>query len=216
MTESPYFAKLLSKNPLKKEAPVNASVATSDIVQDGIILKLDPDIATQPGPDLTFYSIVVTSPNYNTFAAIMIWLVTKYLIFATASSDGTKQDAPSPTKRRKTNASTPIENPYVLPKITWKSAFRAAHLFEIKSLKGLALSEFERTLTTDNAARELFDPLSAAHLDVRAVALDFAVKNWQAVEGTNGMKEIEELIEEGKIEKGGEIAIKLARRLKQV
>lgn len=122
-------------------------------------------------------------------------------------------DAEPPTKRSKKAAASPqpaVDKSPPASRVAWKSVYRLARLLEIRVLEALAIDEFASTLTTDDAARELFSPLSASHLDVRKVAMDFTIANWNEVKGTEGMKEVEKLMKEGKVEKGGEIWMELA------
>lgn len=209
---SPYLNRLLSETPLKGKVEVDKSLVSPSNDDDQFAIKLDADLSNQPVPDVTFHSITVDSPAYTTFAAVLVWMITKYIICAQPPPVGIISDTPSPSERAKTDSPPLIDNPYSLPTLTWKSAFRAAHLFEIAALKRIALAEFKRTLTADDAARELFGPLSAAHLDVRDVAMEYVITNWDKIKDSEGMKEVEKLIKDGKVEKGAEIAIELARR----
>lgn len=228
--ESPYFSDLFSATPLNKQHQnhdsngVTQNGSSESSKREHLELTLDSEPSTLPGTELAFYSITVTSPGYSAFKAVLLWIATHQIVFASSSTptDQLKDDpstsdadsdalntSPEP-KRPKTNSSS---NLYNLPTITWTAAFRAAYALKLPALADLALQEYANRLTVDNVARELFGKLSATFLDVREVGLKFAVANWAKVRATEGMGEMQGLAKAGKMKKGAEIAMELARRL---
>ncbi|KAL8293424.1 hypothetical protein RQP46_000125 [Phenoliferia psychrophenolica] len=146
---------------------------------------------------MAFHEVFVTDAAYSTYRAVVVWIYTGQITFAPIQS--------SATPKRYPNSVSP------------KSVYRLAHFLDISDLKTLALAAFKQQVSSANAAVELFSETSRLYEEVQAVLLDFVVQQWSEVKNSDGMQEIERLLEaEEDVPMGAtmlKIMLELAKRL---
>lgn len=150
--------------------------------------------------------------NYHDLQTVLLWSSTKYSLLQSTNV--------SPTDAADRSASVSTTSfahdrfdAHSNPLISWQSAYRFAHLFELTALESLALAEFAELVSVETVAGDLFGKLSARHSDVREIAMEYAVNHWAEVRKSAEWKKVQILMEEGKVEGGGVIAMELAARL---
>ncbi len=188
--EIPYFAKLFDNldQPSNQSSARTGSSVASDSLPSPLAVQIEARLETQPAPNLVFRTCRVTSPDRDTFAALLLWHLTNHITFAPL---GPKTPACAPVKGARSGKRAPkrqriapagaLEQPSSAPAAAWEGAFLAAALLESAPLRGLALAAFRKALAIGNVVQALFGPLSVAHAEVRDVALGFAVEHRQEV-----------------------------------
>ncbi|GAA5988136.1 hypothetical protein JCM5350_002196 [Sporobolomyces pararoseus] len=87
--------------------------------------------------------------------------------------------------------------------------YRLADLYDMEDLRDLSLDFIVRSLTVENAAYELFSPLSFDYEAVQKPILEFFVKNWRAVRRTDGFKAVLKQFSLGNLSRGEGIMEKI-------
>ncbi|KAI5477540.1 BTB/POZ-like domain containing protein [Pseudohyphozyma bogoriensis] len=128
------------------------------------------------------FNIYITNHEYRTYAATLIYILTEEIQFSALSS--LASSATSSRSATTLNAGPPSASP--------KSVYRLAHFLGLTELQKLAIKSFERQLTVDNVAIELFSDVTRTFGELQDVALDYAVVNWEQVKETAAMKELQE------------------------
>lgn len=180
--------------------------------------ELDASVAPPARPQTKVHTIEVTDHAFSTYHALIIWIHTGDITFgplrpaSAAAPRSMTSDCPPPAKRAKKDA-TGTATPSTPPAVSPRSIYRLAHLLELGTLQADVLEAFASSLTVVNAADQLFSPTSVAYDEVRAAAVGFVAKNWDAVAKTEAMTAKLAQVEADEIEGGGLIMVALAKVL---
>lgn len=162
--------------------------------------------------------IEITGTAWRTYRAVLCWIYTSHIDFAPLASTyppPISTSASEPVTRRDFFTSFAESHPLLPLPASPKSVYRLAHFLEIPDLQELALASIKAQIRVSNVATELFGDLSMKYEKVQELELDFAVANWKAVRESDGLKEIQALIEAGELPSAAAISLNLARRLTQ-
>ncbi|KAL8286777.1 hypothetical protein RQP46_004305 [Phenoliferia psychrophenolica] len=175
-----------------------------------------------------FHEVIIKHTSHSTYAALLLYIYTSELPFTQIHiSDrapcGQSSMLHTPAKiiasRRSRQAQTPPARFVTTPtsttssttsRISPKSLYRLAHYVAIPTLSALCLKEFEKQLTPETAAAELFGDLAQTFDEVADVMVKYVANNWDAIKRSQGMQEVEK---SGAGNAELRIALKLARRL---
>ncbi|GAA5877199.1 hypothetical protein JCM3774_000115 [Rhodotorula dairenensis] len=166
----------------------------SDDETDDYVRKVrKPEICdtAQEGLDFEYRQITVTETAYLTYRAVMLYLVTGHIEFLPLASSLAPLE-PLPKKSRQDFLrGFDAKYPTLPLPVSPKSVYRLAHLLQLDELQQIALDKFASSLTVNGAATELFSPVSIAYDELRKAAIEFAVKNWKAVQATDTWTELQ-------------------------
>ncbi|GAA6013757.1 hypothetical protein JCM10207_008181 [Rhodosporidiobolus poonsookiae] len=215
LRRSPYLATLLDAGFAESSGTSDSAAPPAAPETDYEDSDGETDDALPPSPPLKSLpaelflhkTITILETAYSTYLAAVVWLQCGDIAFAPlsstflpASSHRLKSDAPNARLAVVLPPSAAPPTPLTLPAVSPKSVFRLAHLLELPELSSLALANFRSQLTVQNAAHELFSPVSCLYDEVRQTVLDFVTGNVREVFASQGMRDAERRAESGEVE----------------
>lgn len=198
----PYLKTILSSSFREGSATAIAATATpptlkrkdrafedSDDDTDELLTKsYSTRIKTARKPLAPAKTIEITGAAYSTYAAVLLWLVSRRIDFASLKSKGVKKRVEQLT--RALEASTALPAP-----ASPKSVYRLAHLLELGELQELALSAYKAELNDANAVHELFSDAAQAYIALRDAALAYGAGNITGIKKSAGWMEMKKRAE---------------------
>ncbi|GAA6032230.1 hypothetical protein JCM8097_007135 [Rhodosporidiobolus ruineniae] len=160
---------------------------------------------------LPYRQITITDATFSTYRALLAHAATGHLRFAHLRSarSARSSDHLSYLKRQVTSTpNTPLP-------VSAKSIYRLAHFLDIPDACSLALRDFRRQLTPEVATIELFSPGIAHHDALRTTALDYVVKSWPDVKGSEAFRAIKQRIRDGELPHAAQIMVELMDKLEE-
>lgn len=181
-----------------------------------IPLDRQSPIYDSPNPRKTV--ILVNDIPYSTYRALIYYLYTDNIVFAPLASQfmASALDAKPPV-----GPSTRLEwlrvwkkenKGYALP-CSAKSMYAVASRFRLAPLKRIAYEFIRKNLTPTNLAFEYFDSFTAAHDELRNLALQGMVTHWEDVQRTPAMIEVWNRLAAGNMPFAKELLPLLVREL---
>ncbi len=196
---SPFFRRLLedaTRPPTNQAAAMPAFGSSASDGREPFSIQLAPALAGQAhkNPALRPHTFTVANIDPDSFAALVLYTITGHIKFPPPASQDLDEDpaAARASKRRKPGpvpmgAYTPPPIADSSPVASWKAVCLAADTLGLPGVKSPALAAFKESLTLKNVVGELFGPTSAAHTEVREVAVKFARDNRDRVMGMREM-----------------------------
>lgn len=121
-----------------------------------------------------FKRIDVTQATYTTYANVLCWIGSGHIAFAPLKSTNRFSSTPGSPKTPPSPSSLPTP-------ASPKSVYRLAHLLELADLADLSLRNFQKQLTTQNVAHELYTDIASTYPQIREIAIDYTVEHWEEV-----------------------------------
>lgn len=225
---SPYFKVLLSsgfletlthdkKRPSTAQQPASAvadagrleDASDSDTELDEPYFKLNPPKRHEHEGDcaVEYKQITVPATPFSTYRAVLAYLRTGHIAFASLSSSCKPLNPSSEVSRAQTLARSVALGRACL--VSPKSVFRLAHLWELDELQKrcLAFLSFDHRIT--NAAYELIDDAAIRFDAWRKVIIDFLVDLWDDVVETDAWKDVHAMIKRDEIPGAAPILLEL-------
>ncbi|BGP29535.1 hypothetical protein JCM10296v2_001274 [Rhodotorula toruloides] len=166
-----------------------------------------------------FKLVKITNTCYKTYAAVLVWLSSRYVRFVKVKS--TSDAAANAAAGRELSFAnddqgTLTEGPPPPASSSPKSIYRLAHLLSLDELATLALENLDSQLTSDNAAYELYLETASCYPALRDIVLAYVVKSWDQVATSEGWAQMEERAAQGELPAtSAQTAMLLARQLRQ-
>ncbi|KAG8788640.1 hypothetical protein FRB91_002658 [Serendipita sp. 411] len=166
-------------------------------------------------------AIIVNDIPYSTYRALIYYLYTDNVVFAPLASQFMAQQMEvkvgsnpiGPTTRLEWLRMWKKENRgHPLP-CSAKSMYAVASRFKLAPLKRIAYEFIRKNLTPSNLPFEYFDSFTAAHDDLRNLALQGMVAHWEEVQRTPAMIEVWNRITTGEMPFAKELLPLLVREL---
>ncbi|CAG7846934.1 SubName: Full=Uncharacterized protein {ECO:0000313/EMBL:CCA72058.1} [Serendipita indica DSM 11827] len=142
--------------------------------------------------------ILVNDIPYSTYRALIYFLYTDNIVFAPLASQFMAQQLEGKNGGVMNGPATRLEwlriwkkenRGYALP-CSAKSMYAVASRFKLASLKRIAYEFIRKNLNPSNLAFEYFDSFTAAHDDLRNLALQGMVTHWEEVQRSPAMIEV--------------------------
>ncbi|GAA5894794.1 uncharacterized protein JCM6883_002211 [Sporobolomyces salmoneus] len=213
---SQYLATLLdsgfSEATTHSQSAARTSVSTEALVpfdftdsdeeldeDDGNKLELAASARSEPSPPVVYKTIRITQAAYSTYASVICWIGTGYIDFAPLKSTSlfpSTSSGPESTQALPDDSNSSQSSSLPHP-ASPKSVYRLSHLLEIPDLSKLALENFKSQLTPQNAAYELYTDVASAYPELRDIALEYAVEDWEEVVKSKAWDEMRKKAEAG-------------------
>lgn len=225
---SPYFKTLFAsgfaEGTMKEHTGIveDQDEATEDGVDredsDG---ETDRDLARKAGPCDSlvepptprtgggFHDVVIKHTSYTTYRSVLVWIYSRHITFTRLS-----QSFPDQYDRAPYIEQLAAKNPLLPLPTSPKSVYRLAHYLELEELRQLAFASITSQINVECVARELFSNLGRTDSEVQKMEIDFAIKNWEEVKVSEGMKDMQTKLRLGKLDHtAGSVFALLALRL---
>lgn len=161
-------------------------------------------VGAQHSRQTQFHTITITSHAFNTYRAVLGWILTGKITFARRGSTATANpSAGGPDGHPLQPSTTTPTTPCPTPAVSAKSVYRLAHLLGFGSLQRQALMVLLLDLTPDNVAAVLFSCTARDYPTVRSHVAKYVARNHAQVMKADTMKAMLELVEAGEVEHGG-------------
>lgn len=182
----------------------------SDDEADNLLAPADDDDDDDEDDDRKFRQITVREFALSTYRAVLLYLKTGHVVFAPLRSSFHEPRAADQHESRATFLADYAEkNPELPLSASPKSVYRLAHLLQLADLQAIALERIAASLSTHNAAYELFSPVAIAYDGVREVVIDYVVKHFGAVQEAESWREQRDKAMRGEIEGGAVVFAEL-------
>ncbi|GAA6008657.1 hypothetical protein JCM11491_003384 [Sporobolomyces phaffii] len=219
------FLEVTESTPVAKDRPQEERTSDttppyeyddSDVETDAATKDLSKQSAGSDSP--SFHTVTITQHTYETYLALLCWIGTGTVAFAPLRSsfvypvNPPMPMQPIPSRSDAIFGSFDVEAPSGPIFVSPKSIYRLAHFLELEGdLPDLALANFRSQLTVENVIHEAYTDVASKYPEIRDAALEFAVKNWKKVVGTQAYKEVMLRGEQGELD--GLTGILLSDRL---
>ncbi|BGP11645.1 hypothetical protein JCM10049v2_007555 [Rhodotorula toruloides] len=159
---------------------------------------------------LEYKQVTITKTAFSTYRAVLGFMRTGYIVFAPLTS-ACKPSNPSASRTRREHLLN-LRRKTPTSAVSPKSVFRLAHLIELDDLPDLCLADLRRQLTVEIAPVELVDDASICFDAWREVIIDFIFENWEAVEESQGWKDLQGKIRRDEVPGAAPIMLELMSR----
>ncbi|CDR49664.1 RHTO0S29e01024g1_1 [Rhodotorula toruloides] len=159
---------------------------------------------------LEYKQVTITKTAFSTYRAVLGFMRTGYIVFAPLTS-ACKPSNPSASRTRREHLLN-LRRKTPTSAVSPKSVFRLAHLIELDDLPDLCLADLRRQLTVEIAPVELVDDASICFDAWREVIIDFIFENCEAVEESQGWKDLQGKIRRDEVPGAAPIMLELMSR----
>ncbi|GAA6028260.1 hypothetical protein JCM8097_006944 [Rhodosporidiobolus ruineniae] len=163
-------------------------------------------------PDFSFRQITVNQAAFSTYRAFLVYHQTGYLCFAPLRSTSSPQNPSSSMTRHAFLLNAKMQSPMLPLPVSPKSLYRLAHFLRLRAdnpLTSACLEAFSSALSIQGAADELFSDASVSYDELRRIAVDYVVKNWEAVNATASWKDKMEAVKRNEVHEFGTAMVEL-------
>lgn len=201
---------------LFEDSDDEADEASRPSDDEGVLLKGNDKAAKDDIEcDKLFHQINVDGAAYTTYRAVLFYLSTNFISFASLRSS-LDAEAKSLSKLSVTSGDNPsTTTTHLVSPSSPKSIYRLADLLQLPALRPLALDALKTSLTPHNILTELFSNNSIAYPEVADVMVQSAASMWEELR-QEAMKELEERLEKRTAELPAVVVWKLKKLLKGV
>ncbi|GAA5890596.1 hypothetical protein JCM8208_004927 [Rhodotorula glutinis] len=203
----------LSLKPLDKHVEEDSDRETDVLLFQGKLGEPSPkphDALEDVG--FPHKQVTIEQASYTTYRAVLLWLSTGYIQFASLSSSYAVTPDLDHARTSALRALHQVDTSLPVA-ASPKSVYRLAHILELDELEVVAMRFFhDECLTTDTATVELFSELARDHSPWRTSIIDWILAHWDEVRVSEAWVEMKRRVACDELEGAGLIFLELTER----